>query len=214
MKNETALLEQVPAARKKRLKGTDDALNTRGRPRRANDDELLAYCDGYFQDMMSTSLTDEARQKRGLPPQPAKGVSEKDRYLKAQQAGKFAANRAMRRRLDRKLGPERGLGARVFIGFDAEWTRSRKGRNRILSVQFYLIGPTGEVLTLVIHIENGDIVSQRPRLSDVIYDLLESALDQGVIEEWPARSCCAASLPAPTSRSFPTSSISGRNSMG
>lgn len=63
---------------------------------------------------------------------------------------------------------------------------SRKGRNRILSVQFYLIGPTGEVLTLVIHIENGDIVSQRPRLSDVIYDLLESALDQGVIEEWPA----------------------------
>lgn len=189
MKNETALLEQAPAARRKSATGhgaAEDALNTGSRPRRANDDELLAYCDGYFQDMMLASLTDEARQKRGLPPQSAEGVSEKDRYLKAQQAGKFAVNRAMRRRLDRKLGPERGLGARVFIGFDAEWTRSRKGRNRILSVQFYLIGPTGEILTLVIHIENGDIVSQRPRLSDVIYDLLESALDQGVIEEWPA----------------------------
>jgi hypothetical protein len=107
-------------------------------------------------------------------------------YLKARQTGKFNLNRAMRRRVDRKLGPERGLGARVFIGFDAEWTRARKGRNKILSVQFYLIGPTGEVLTLVIHIENGDILSQRPKLSDVINDLLESALDQGVIEEWPA----------------------------
>lgn len=42
------------------------------------------------------------------------------------------------------------------------------------------------VLTLVIHVENGDIVGQRPGLSEVINDLLESALDEGVIEEWPA----------------------------
>ncbi len=154
--------------------------------KRASDDALLAYCDGYFAELMENSLTDEARQKRGLPPKPAKQLSEGERYLKARQTGKFNLNRAMRRRVDRKLGPERGLGARVFIGFDAEWTRARKGRNKILSVQFYLIGPTGEVLTLVIHIENGDILSQRPKLSDVINDLLESALDQGVIEEWPA----------------------------
>lgn len=155
-------------------------------PKRASDDALLTYCDGYFSELMENSLTDEARQKRGLPPKPAKQLTDKERYLKARQTGKFNLNRAMRRRVDRKLGPERGLGARVFIGFDAEWTRSRKGRNRILSVQFYLMGPTGEVLTLVIHIENGDILSQRPRLSDIINDLLESALDQGVIEEWPA----------------------------
>lgn len=155
-------------------------------PKRASDDALLTYCDGYFSELMENSLTDEARQKRGLAPKPAVQLTEKERYLKARQTGKFNLNRAMRRRIDRKLAPERGLGARVFIGFDAEWTRSRKGRNRILSVQFYLIGPTGEVLTLVIHIENGDILSQRPRLCDVINDLLESALDQGVIEEWPA----------------------------
>lgn len=154
--------------------------------KRANDDELLAYCDGYFAELMENSLTDEARQKRGLAPKPSKQLSERERYLKAQQAGKFHVNRAMRRRIDRKLGPERGLGARVFIGFDAEWQRVSNKRNRILSVQFYLVGPTGEILTLVIHVENGDIVSQRPRLSEVINDLLESALDQGVIEEWPA----------------------------
>lgn len=155
-------------------------------PKRASDDALLAYCDGYFAELMENSLTDEARQKRGLAPKPAAQLTEKERYLKARQTGKFNLNRAMRRRVDRKLGPERGLGARVFIGFDAEWTRSRKGRNRILSVQFYLIGPTGEVLTLVIHIENGDILSQRPRLGDVINELLEAALDDGTIEEWPA----------------------------
>lgn len=155
-------------------------------PKRASDDELLAYCDGYFAELMDNSLTDEARQKRGLAPKPVKQLTERERYLKARQTGKFNLNRAMRRRVDRKLGPERGLGARVFIGFDAEWTRSRKGRNRILSVQFYLIGPTGEVLTLVIHIENGDILSQRPRLGDVINELLEAALDDGTIEEWPA----------------------------
>ena len=155
--------------------------------KRANDDALLAYCDGYFAELMESSLTDEARQKRGLAPKPTKQLTEKERYLKARQTGKFNLNRAMRRRVDRKLGPERGLGARVFIGFDAEWTRSRKGRNRILSVQFYLMGPTGEVLTLVIHVENGDILSQRPRLGDVINDLLEAALDQGIIEEWPAK---------------------------
>lgn len=155
-------------------------------PKRASDDALLAYCDGYFAELMENSLTEEARQKRGLAPKPPKQLTDKERYLKARQTGKFNLNRAMRRRVDRKLGPERGLGARVFIGFDAEWTRSRKGRNRILSVQFYLIGPTGEVLTLVIHIENGDILSQRPRLGDVINELLEAALDDGTIEEWPA----------------------------
>ena len=178
MNNETTLLAQGAPAPGKDGRSDSDS-------RRANDDELLAYCDGYFEQMMENSLTDKAREKRGLPPKPAKPLSERERYLKAQQAAKFAANRAMRRRLARRLGPERGLGPRVFIGFDAEWTRARKGRNRILSVQFYLIGPSGEVLTLVIHVANGDVLSQRPRLADIIHDLLESALDQGVIEEWP-----------------------------
>lgn len=179
MKNETTLLGRAHPEPARDAEGGSSS-------RRANDDELLAYCDYYFAEMMENSLTDEARQKRGLPPTPVKTLSERERYLKAQQAAKFAVNRAMRRRMMRKIGPERGLGARVFLGFDAEWQRARKGRNRILSVQFYLIGPGGEILTLVIHVANGDIVSQRPRLAEVINDLLESALDQGVIEEWPA----------------------------
>jgi len=165
MKNETTLLGWAHPEPARDAQGDSSS-------RLANDDELLAYCDGYFAEMMENSLTDEARQKRGLPPAPAKPLSERERYLKAQQAAKFAANRAMRRRMTRKIGPERGLGARVFIGFDAEWQRARKGRNRILSVQFYLIGPGGEILTLVIHVANGDIVSQRPRLADVINELL------------------------------------------
>ncbi|MBS0368632.1 MAG: hypothetical protein JSS57_05470 [Proteobacteria bacterium] len=154
--------------------------------KRADDSELLAYCDGYFAELMESALTDEARQQRGTPPQPAKQLSERERYLKALQAAKLHLNKARQRRVDRKLGPERGLGPRVFIGFDAEWKRSRKGRNCILSVQFYLVSSTGEMLTLVLHVDNGDILSQRPRLCDVINDLLESALDQTVIEEWPA----------------------------
>jgi len=173
MKNETTLAAA----------GTDTGpAEERKKP--ANDEALMAYCDGYFAEMMESALTDEARAKQGE--QAAKPVlSERERYLKAPQSGKMDMNRAMRRRINRVLGPERGLGARVFIGFDAEWQRVRKGRNRILSVQFYLVGPTGEVLTQVIHIAAGDIVSQRPRLSQAIYDLLESALDEGVIEDFP-----------------------------
>lgn len=192
MKSETTLLDrESPAPAKDNTVdappdlgtcATDVATHTK----HASDEELLAYCDGYFAEIMENALTDDARQNRGLPPKLAEKLSERDRYLKAQQAGKFNVNRAMCRRIDRKLGPERGLGARVFIGFDAEWQRARTGRNRILSVQFYLIGPTGEVLSLVVHVGNGDVISQRPRLSDVINDLLESALDQAVIDEWPA----------------------------
>ncbi|WP_301102486.1 hypothetical protein [Propionivibrio sp.] len=158
---------------------------TAGEPKRASDEGILHFCDGYFASMMEDSLTDEARLKHGLAQKPVAPLSERERYLKAHQAGKQNVGRAIRRKMERKLFPERGLGPRVFIGFDAEWTRARKGRNRILSVQFYLVGPTGEVFTMVIPVVNGEIVSQRPRLAEVINDLLESAMDAGVITERP-----------------------------
>lgn len=37
--------------------------------KQANDDELLAYCDGYFAELMDNSLADGARQKRGFSAQ-------------------------------------------------------------------------------------------------------------------------------------------------
>lgn len=151
------------------------------------DEALMAYLDGFFANFMQSALVDaKASPNAGGQPNPdLEQTKARERFLNSQQAGKPPLNRAMRRGLNKVLGPERGLGPRVFIGFDAEWAYARKGRNRLLSVQFYVIGPGGEVLTKVIHIAGGNAVEERPRLSQAIYDLLEESLDDGVIDDWP-----------------------------
>lgn len=179
MRNETAFFDRVRQGPIERAVSDSDT-------KRADDEAILAYCDGCFAELMEGALTEEERRKHGMSRKPAKTLSERERYQQSLQSAKFTANRAMRSCLARKLGLKRGLGPRVFIGFDAEWIKARNGRNRILSVQFYLIGPNGEVITLVQYVDAGDVISQRPHLSAVINDLLESALDQGVIEDWPA----------------------------
>ena len=85
-----------------------------------------------------------------------------------------------------KRVPRRGLGAPVFIGFDAEWTYKRKGRNRLLSVQFYVIGPTGERHSKVIEFSSIGEEMERPSLAEVLEELLDEAEAYGVFDDWPS----------------------------
>lgn len=151
---------------------------------RSGDDDLMAYCDRYFRSLMRSSRagSDSVAAAAGAP---SADTGARAQYMEAQQAAKRSLNRGMQRRPGRLNCPERGLGPRVFIGFDAEWVFARKGRNRLLSVQFYLVGPAGECLTKVIHVTGGHAIEERPTLSQAIYDLLEDAFDEGSFEEWP-----------------------------
>lgn len=82
--------------------------------------------------------------------------------------------------------PRRGLGAPVFVGLDAEWDRHSDGRNKLLSIQLYLIGPTGERLSKVIDVRNGEDRQSRPRLSETLEELLDEAEAYCIFDEWPS----------------------------
>jgi len=155
------------------------------RQKRASDEALMAFCDGYF-----AKLMEAARVAVVSPPKPGDSSSPdakaREDYLQAQCHGKMVHGASVGRRPSFLASPERGLGPRVFIGFDAEWQYARKGRNRLLSVQFYVVGPTGETLPKVIHVSGGESIDERPTLGQAVYDLLEDAFDQDIIEEWPA----------------------------
>lgn len=155
------------------------------RRKRAGDEALMAFCDGYF-----AKLMEAARVAVVSPPKPGNNHSPdaiaREDYLQAQCHGKMVHGASVGRRPSFSASPERGLGPRVFIGFDAEWQYARKGRNRLLSVQFYVVGPTGETLPKVIHVSGGESIDERPTLGQAVYDLLEDAFDQDIIDEWPA----------------------------
>lgn len=82
--------------------------------------------------------------------------------------------------------PRRGVGAPVFVGLDAEWDRHGDGRNKLLSVQLYLIGPTGERLSKVIDVRNGEDRQSRPSLAETLEDLLDEAESYSIFDEWPS----------------------------
>ncbi len=148
----------------------------------------MAYCDGYFESLMRASRsTAGATEAPNAKPDVARGPDAAlENFQRSRQAGKMAIERGARRRRTKVAGVQRGLGPRVYVGFDAEWTYLRKGRNRIISVQFYMIGPTAEIHTKVIHLAGTERVEERPRLSQTLCDLLDEAMDEGVISDWPA----------------------------
>lgn len=80
---------------------------------------------------------------------------------------------------------ERGFGPPVYIGFDAEWRYHSKGRNKLLSVQFYIIGPTGKRFGKVYEVECGEAIDRRPSLVEVLDDFLDDAECYCVFDEWP-----------------------------
>lgn len=82
-------------------------------------------------------------------------------------------------------GPRVGLGPRVYVGFDAEWAESRKGRNRIISVQFVLYGPSGETFERLFDLAGDHNIDQRLTLADALDVLLDEAEQACVFEHWP-----------------------------
>ena len=85
----------------------------------------------------------------------------------------------------KRLPPRRGFGPPVFVGFDCEWEYQAKGRNVLLSVQFYVIGPTGLRYSKVINLVGKDAVQDRPSLAEALYDLLDEAEIECIFDEWP-----------------------------
>lgn len=149
------------------------------------DDEFMLFCDRMF-----ANLTDNARinptASKVQGPRMQGGEQERERFFKRRQQSPTAFVRQAALPAGKKSTLSVGLGGRVFIGFDCEWEQVRKGRNRILSVQFFVVGPTGETFGKVIHVAGVHSDGERPRLADAINDLLEEALDLEVIEERPA----------------------------
>lgn len=81
--------------------------------------------------------------------------------------------------------PRVGLGPRLYIGFDAEWTQSRRGHNRIDTVQFVVYGPTGASMDRIFDLSGDHDVDQRIRLADALDVVLDEAEEACVFEHWP-----------------------------
>ena len=80
--------------------------------------------------------------------------------------------------------PLKGKGPTVYIGFDSEFVPGDKDNdNTILSLQFYLVGESG-VMQRVVY-PRGPEKSQRPHFRDIVFELIQEAMDRGVILEWP-----------------------------
>ena len=145
---------------------------------------ILAYCDREFGSMMQDALSTSASNEV-MPSMP--NIADADALTHYELQLQNCADQP-------KIAfvpagptqvPSRGLGPTVFIGFDCEWEYKSEGRNKILSAQFYLIGPDGLSLPKVIHLHGRERVEERPRLADALLDLLEEAEDEGIINEWP-----------------------------
>ncbi|WP_200375986.1 hypothetical protein [Thiocystis violacea] len=143
---------------------------------------LLAFCDAYFAPLMRAAQVDS---EVPLAPAVAPPLAPLPASVLDGLAGVGLRPVGQPPAFSLPSGPARGLGARVWIGFDAEWEFARQGRNQLLSVQFHLIGPTGEARRQVIHVRGGAAVRERPRLSQALNDLLEAALEDGIVTEWP-----------------------------
>lgn len=78
----------------------------------------------------------------------------------------------------------KGAGPEVTIGIDAEWVFDPVTQsNRILSVQFHVVGECGEFQ--YIHYVRGDAKSDRPEFSALITKVILLAMEAGVVLEWP-----------------------------
>lgn len=84
-----------------------------------------------------------------------------------------------------------GTGPDVFIGLDAEWVHAPVTRtNRILSVQFHVVGEGGEFQ--YIHYVRGSAKVDRPELAKLLTQVIVMAMEDGAVLEWPKRVTVAA----------------------
>ncbi len=161
-------------------------------------DSLLAYLDGLFQPLLDGA---RAKQEVQTTPGAANGARRAENGSTGEELrarDEFFVERVRPQALIQPVPPKvsqlrpltrairRGMGAPVLIGFDAEWKYQRKGRNRLLSVQFHVVGPTGERHNKVIDVENGEYAEARPSLAEAIDELLDEAESYCVFDEWPS----------------------------
>lgn len=164
---------------------------------------LLTYLDGLFAPLMekararhdAASDGDPPATVAGSPPPVESGASPEDRakldaFLMTRDRPPPLAVQTVpaddRAPAHGKRAPvRRGFGPPVFVGFDCEWKYVAKGRNALLSVQFYMIGPTGERYGKVIEFFGRRAVQDRPALSEALSELLDEAEAACVFEEWP-----------------------------
>lgn len=161
-------------------------------------DPLLAYLDGHFQPLLEQAKATSAHSSAPGKPNMSccmkigpsdEELRERDRFLASLEAGQEPLSRVapgIPETKHRERVGMRGMGAPVFIGFDAEWQHCRAGRNRLLSVQFHLVGPTGERHEKVIEVDNGEYVEARPCLTEALDELLDEAESYCVFDEWPS----------------------------
>lgn len=155
---------------------------------------LMQLGDRLFAPMMLHASVDAPETALKMPFTLELGLSDEEikaRY-DAWKSGNFEL--ATRRRTPNHIVRDRngrakpavGLGAAALVATDSEYTAGENGRNRQLSVQFCLLGATGESITQVIHLTDDDYVDQRPALSQCLADLIELAMDEDVLEDWPS----------------------------
>jgi len=172
-------------------------------PCRDNFTAILAHLDGVFNPLLDAARATQppaARTKaaaaiRLIPQNPnaptPEDIAKRDSFLAASaQPASFAVARetfTTSAMMSAHLPlPRRGLGAPVFVGIDAEWDRHSDGRNKLLSVQLYLVGPTNERLSKVIDVRNGEDRQSRPSLAETLEELLDEAEAYCIFDEWPS----------------------------
>jgi hypothetical protein len=178
-----------------------------------SDEILLAWLDTQFDPLLEASRAtptapapSTAALTQNLSPQEEMEAQQQEERSEAQAA--LAAYRAELGGLSRELGrntrpsdsrpelittatggkmfkPRVGLGPRIYIGFDAEWTQSRRGHNRIDSVQFVAYGPTGASSEKIFDLSGDHDVDQRISLADALDVVLDEAEEACVFEHWP-----------------------------
>ncbi len=166
-----------------------------------SDDALLAHLDELFSGLLDTARAQPQPSTGAEPAAPLSPVEQMHAMQRAERAGDeqaLAAFKAMRQApASRALAlrpspaptgkrvPRRGLGPRLFIGFDCEWNFKSKGRNRIISAQFYVFGPTGRTCAKLFDLAGDHDQDLRLRLVDALDVVLDEAEQERVFEEWP-----------------------------
>ena len=163
---------------------------------------ILEHLDGLFKPLLDATRAQlsgaTAKTAAEIPQMPElsggpspEDIAERDRFLAMLDQGPTQMNDSAyvvpgSEAMTRLAQPRRGVGAPVFVGLDAEWDRHSDGRNKLLSVQLYLIGPTGERLSKVIDVHNGEDRQSRPSLAETLEDLLDEAEVHCIFDEWPS----------------------------
>jgi hypothetical protein len=171
--------------------------------RKKYNDALLLHLDDFFRPLMT-----KARTAPSTPyPQPEDKKPPMLAHSKGSSSADLAALQEFRQRSARPVvlphlmhtvggkrsGPESktrprpspGLGPPLHVGIDAEWVRKSKGRNTIISVQFFVVGPTGKRYTKIIHLTGAKSVDKRPSLAEALDKLLDECEVRCIFDEWP-----------------------------